>query len=255
MSSAIVRVTFLVDGFNLYHSLRQAESELGASTKWLDLRSLCTSYLYTFGKTARLERIYYFSALATYRDSSRPGSSARHSSYVECLQSSGIIPELGRFKVKYVYCRTCQQRNQHYEEKETDVAISVRLIELLLKDEADILVLVTGDTDLAPAVRTAQRLYPTKEICFAFPYKRQNSELEKMVRRHFKIHKREYRKHQLPDPFVLPGGRKIRKLPTGSSSIYRVLSPRSTGQTKRTHGKKRAGGTPPPSVSQLTWSD
>ncbi len=38
MISAKIRVSFLVDGFNLYHSLVQAESELRASTKWLDLR-------------------------------------------------------------------------------------------------------------------------------------------------------------------------------------------------------------------------
>lgn len=211
MTSAKVRVSFLVDGFNLYHSLVEAESELKVSTKWLDLRSLCSSYLYTFGKTARLESIYYFSALATHRDAHRPGSSARHSSYVECLQSTGVISELGRFKVKHVYCRTCRQNNKHYEEKETDVAISVSLLELLFKDAADTIVLVTGDTDLAPAVRTAQRLFPTKELCFAFPYKRQNSELQKMVRRHFKIKGREYVKHQLPDPVVLPSGRKISK--------------------------------------------
>ena len=96
MTAEKLRVAFLVDGFNLYHSLVQAGSDLGASTKWLDLRSLCQSYLYTLGKTARLENIFYFSALATHRDAHRPGSSARHSSYVECLRSTGIIPELGQ---------------------------------------------------------------------------------------------------------------------------------------------------------------
>ena len=211
MTSANLRVSFLLDGFNLYHSLVEAESDLKASTKWLDLRSLCSSYLYTFGKTARLESIHYFSALATHRDAYRPGSSARHRSYVECLQSTGVTVELGRFKKKHVYCGTCRQNNKHYEEKETDVAISATLLELLFRDAADIIVLVTGDTDLAPAVRTAQRLFPTKELCFAFPYKRQNSELQKMVRRHFKIRGREYLKHQLPNPVVLPGGRKITK--------------------------------------------
>ena len=33
------RVTFLVDGLNVYHSLREAAAALGGrSTKWLDLR-------------------------------------------------------------------------------------------------------------------------------------------------------------------------------------------------------------------------
>lgn len=38
------RVACLVDGFNVYHSIRDVERRVGdASAKWLDLRSLCAS--------------------------------------------------------------------------------------------------------------------------------------------------------------------------------------------------------------------
>ena len=38
------RTVFLVDGFNVYHSLRDAEADLGGvSTRWLNLRSLLSS--------------------------------------------------------------------------------------------------------------------------------------------------------------------------------------------------------------------
>jgi hypothetical protein len=50
------RTVFIIDGFNLYHSTRDASNDLGGqSTKWLDVRALCESYLYTISKTARLE--------------------------------------------------------------------------------------------------------------------------------------------------------------------------------------------------------
>jgi hypothetical protein len=40
------RVVFLVDGFNVYHSAKVAAADLGgASTLWLDLRSLLSSYI------------------------------------------------------------------------------------------------------------------------------------------------------------------------------------------------------------------
>jgi len=130
---------------------------------------------------------------------------------VRCLQANGIIAELGRFKYKTIRCHSCQTDNIHYEEKETDVAISVRMLELLFTEKADTVVLVSGDTDLAPAVRTAQQLFSTKEICFAFPYKRKNSELAKMVTCHFRIRSKQFLKHQLPDPVVLSSGRKIYK--------------------------------------------
>ena len=87
----------------------------------------------------------------------------------------------------------------------------MKLVEILLQDEADTVVLVTGDTDLAPAVRTASRMFPSKEICFAFPYKRKNKELAKLVSKHFYIRKERYLAHQFSDPVILPSGRKVAK--------------------------------------------
>lgn len=55
------RTTFIVDGFNLYHSVCQASAVLGlagAGTKWLNLRRLCESYLSLIGGEAQLEKIY-----------------------------------------------------------------------------------------------------------------------------------------------------------------------------------------------------
>jgi hypothetical protein len=52
------RVTFLVDGFNLYHSLLEASHDLGGdSTRWLDLRSLLSSYLSVFGAGAHISEL------------------------------------------------------------------------------------------------------------------------------------------------------------------------------------------------------
>jgi uncharacterized LabA/DUF88 family protein len=206
------RTTFLVDGFNLYHSARTASDDLGGqSTKWLDIRSLLSSYLPAIGADATLEVIYYFTAIASHLDSHRPGVTARHRLYIECLQAVGVVPVLGRFKFKTVHCHTSKQENPHYEEKETDVAISVKLLEVFYRDEADTVVLVTGDTDLAPAVRTASRLFAAKQICFAFPYRRKNKELARLVPRSFYIRKDRYLAHQLPDPMRLPSGRMISK--------------------------------------------
>src|SRR3989304_5712800 len=125
-----------------------------------------------------------------------------------------LMSSPGRFKYKTVHCRTCNRDNPHYEENETDVAMSVRLIEILLKDEADTVVLVTGDTDLAPAVRTAAGLFPSKQICLAFPYQPKNKELAQLVSKHFQIRKERDLAHQFPDPVVLPNGKRGSK-PTG----------------------------------------
>lgn len=62
------RVAFLVDGFNVYHSAKVAAADLGgASTLWLDLRSLLSSYISLFGRDAVLVRRPFYTRLAYIR--------------------------------------------------------------------------------------------------------------------------------------------------------------------------------------------
>ncbi len=164
------RITFLVDGFNLYHSLKEAEQHLvGQSTRWINLHSLFSSYLHLYGKNSTLEDIFYFSALAEHMDKIKAGVTDRHNKYIECLKDTGVKDVMGRFKQKYIRCKSCNTSSQHHEEKETDVAISVMLMELFKLNKCDMAVLVSGDTDLAPAIRTALRLFPDKEVAMLFP--------------------------------------------------------------------------------------
>jgi uncharacterized LabA/DUF88 family protein len=206
------KTTFLIDGFNLYHSLKRADRDLGrACTRWLDLRALCASFLYAIGNNAQIEEIYYFSALAKHLEATHPEVTQRHLKYIKCLEATGVIVELGRFKPKDSWCPHCNISSVKYEEKETDVAISVKLMELFFQNSCDTAVLVTGDTDIAPAVRTAKRFFPQKAICFLFPYRRKNNELDKLSSASFHIKKERYLKYQFPDPFPLPSGREISK--------------------------------------------
>ncbi len=210
---------FIVEGFNLYHSVKDASSDLGGeSTKWLDIRALCDSYLHLIGNGARTQGVYYFSALAHHLSSVNPGLVQRHRDFIKCLKATGVDVELARFKKKDVSFRTssdlgdlCKGVLKRHEEKETDVAIAAKLFELLVADECDTAILMTGDTDLAPACRVARRLFSDKTIGFAFPYKRKNNELAKLTSLSFNIDKRHYATHQFPDPFTLSSGGKINK--------------------------------------------
>lgn len=207
------RTIFLVDGFNLYHSLVQAQLDAGGtSAKWLNLKSLCCAFLPLVGRVsgerAFPERIYYFSAPPIHRSQ---GKQDRHTLYVRCLRATGINVELGRFKSKTRNCPLCQKKLTMHEEKETDVAIAARLFEICHSDEAESIVLVTGDTDLAPAIRTCKRLFPAKFILFAFPYRRTNSELVAIAPESFSIKRRSCLRHQFADPLVLPDGTSVAK--------------------------------------------
>jgi len=207
-----IRTVFLVDGFNLYHSVVDiARYCSGLNVRWLNISSLCGSYLHLIGKDATTESIYYFSALAYHLHD--PDVISRHETYIKCLRETGVKVQLSRFKPKTICCSHGGKITRH-EEKETDVAIASKMFEVLFNDECNSVVLITGDTDLAPAVKTARHLFPHKPIRFAFPYRRKNDELAQIASASFKIHKRSYIQHQFPDPFPLSDGTIISK-PSG----------------------------------------
>ncbi len=205
------RVSFLVDGFILYHSVVDLQRIHKTGSKWLDISQLCKSYIYLFGKDAKLESVYYFSALAHHLAPSDPGRVMRHRKYIECLKDAGIIPQLAKFKKKFFFCDNYNYKNKRHEEKETDVAISAKLFELFHKDLADTIILITGDTDLKPAVITARELFPSKTVLFGFPFQRKNNELTKIAPGSFQINQHMYEKYILSDLYILKNGKEIHK--------------------------------------------
>ena len=58
------RVTFLIDGFNLYHSIIDLGRFQNLHAEWLNIHSLCSSFLHLISKDANLAEICYFSAFA-----------------------------------------------------------------------------------------------------------------------------------------------------------------------------------------------
>jgi hypothetical protein len=109
-------------------------------------------------------------------------------------------------------CLNCVSSFNRREEKQTDVAIGAKLLELLFLDRCDTVMVVSGDTDVIPAVKTAQSLFPHKRVGFLLPYRRQNQELADLAPGlHFAIRKETYTRYQFPDPLVLPSGKTIKK--------------------------------------------
>lgn len=171
------RVTAFIDGFNLYHAVK----DLGPSynhLKWLDLKKLCA--IFAPAPTYQL-KVLYFSAFATWQ----PAAFRRHQTYVHALRAIGVIPILGRFKEKdrkfkgpfqSTYQPDESQRKVYldikwksHEEKETDVNIGIHLLLGALKDEYDRALLLSADSDLVPAVRLVRQEAPEKEIRLLVP--------------------------------------------------------------------------------------
>jgi uncharacterized LabA/DUF88 family protein len=209
------QAVFLVDGFNLYHSLRQLGKICGKQVKCLDIRrrvdvnvsKVRSAYP---GHRVAVKDIFYFSALATHLTTTDRGVVNRHRAYISALESTGVKVVLSKFKAKDVTCPQCHKEFTRHEEKETDVALGLSLVESFARG-ADAVVLVSGDSDLMPAIRCARRLFPHKKIGVAFPFNRRTTELAQAVDFSFQIQQKEVERSQFPAKVTLPDGTEIQK--------------------------------------------
>ena len=211
------RVAFLVDGFNVYHSLKQLQRMSAVQTRWLDLRKLCEAYLQavrsTVGDRADIAQVHYFSALAKHLLPTHPDVVRKHQAYIAALKSTGVNIVLSNFKEKRMICPACGNRYKRHEEKETDVAIAVRLIESFADEECDAAAIISGDTDLIPAIGAARRIYPQRKIGVGFPFLRHNNALESVCDFSFKINQRDIVRVQFAADVQLADGTFVHRPP------------------------------------------
>lgn len=153
------RVITYIDGFNLYHAVDDLKDQ---SLKWLDLWALSASLL---RENETLIGVNYFSAFATWLNEPY----ARHRVYVAALQARGVSAIMGKFKQKPRSCRACGAKWVGHEEKETDVHIAVRLVADALLNDFERAIVISADSDLAPALRVVRQHRPEKQLLVVAP--------------------------------------------------------------------------------------
>lgn len=155
MKNKIIRVSAFIDGFNLYHAIR----DLGRNDlKWLNLRDLLNHF--TTDGIHELGDIFYFSAYADWL----PDQRKRHMIYVRALRHAGVTPVMGNFKEKERKCFVCKSEWIGHEEKQSDVNLAVRLVREAYKDAFDLAFVVSCDSDLAPPIKLLREIFPKKKV-------------------------------------------------------------------------------------------
>ncbi len=167
------RVAFFIDGFNLYHSLKDNAPEC----RWLNLRKLCEHYINP--EKESIVSIFYFSAIATWQPNQEKVQ--KHMKYIERLRRENIIPILGKFKEKDIHCKVCGSNFKSHEEKRTDVNVALKIVSEAVLNNYDTGILVSGDTDMIPAIETVRNLSLNKRIGVLFPLKRFSNELKEIA--------------------------------------------------------------------------
>lgn len=184
------RTAVLVDGFNLYHGMKK---QRGRRYLWLDHVELAAR----LRPRDEIVDVRYFTALVL----DDPAGAARQQTYLDALKTGhpGVLTVVeGRYQRKRMHCRACGVDWTSYEEKETDVNIAVALVEIAASATIDTVLVVSADSDLCPAVRSARKVNPKLTIVPAFPPYRRSGELKALLPSAFTIGETKLRQSQLP---------------------------------------------------------
>ena len=169
-----------IDGYNLYFGMldeavrRGSRAEPDASYyrhMWLDIQGLAESLL---KPNQDLVLVKYF----TSPISNAKGKQERQNAYLDALRTKPKVEIIfGRFQPDRKECDHCGHPAYHPQEKKTDVNIATNLICDAIENRYDTALLVTGDSDLVPALEAVKRLTPTKRLVVVFPPNRRSIEL------------------------------------------------------------------------------
>lgn len=202
------RTAAFVDGLNLYHGLRD---EGLLKFRWLDVEgmvgSLAADVGARLGKPLDVIRVVYCTSLVRDRQAAR-----RQDVYLQALEQHCAHIEilLGSYEEKSRQCTGCGASVGFQTEKQTDVNLAVEMVKDAAKpvgQRADIQLLVTGDTDLIPAVR-AVRSYGVDVVVIAPPARgRTRESFTAIASKYLRVNRRHLRDHPLPDPVLRPTSR------------------------------------------------
>jgi uncharacterized LabA/DUF88 family protein len=176
-----IRTTFYIDGFNFYNGLKSAIRTMNPAWKqyyWIDFVEFAKQFL---SPLHELVAVKYFTA--TPLD---PGKERRQSALFKANKyRNGDAIEFikGKYYKKPIRCQgLCRQNFFIYEEKRTDVNISVEIMGDCAFDKTDLIVLISADSDLVPTLEYVIGNFPAKRLKVFFPPCRKSTDLMTLLK-------------------------------------------------------------------------
>jgi len=195
--NSVQRVSYYVDGFNLYHGLK--EHSKARKFRWLNLRSFAEGQLQP---NHVLERVIYFTSIPPWSSS----KAERHERYIAALESVDVEVVRGRFQRDEAICLgACKQLFYRYTEKLTDVHIATTILRDGVAGKFDWAYLVSGDADQAPTIRTLKVMAPSTNVRVLFPPRRNSTELSQVATEFTPLGYRAFKPHQFPSKMTVNG--------------------------------------------------
>jgi hypothetical protein len=195
------RVMFYVDGFNLYFGMLEAGL---SDLKWLNIMGLCSSFM---SADQELVGVKYF----TSNIKNDPPKEKRQRTFLSAIEHTGVRIIRGKYEDKDVECGDCGKIWQRSNEKMTDVNIATQLILDAIDDRYDLAILITGDSDIVPAINIVNNRYSPKFVSVFFPPHRSNVSVQDAAHGWQVLGRKRLKDYQLPDTIELEDGFVIEK--------------------------------------------
>jgi uncharacterized LabA/DUF88 family protein len=160
-----------IDGFNFYNGLVASNWK---QYFWLDMVSLANEMLGSLAKKPTLNNVYYFSA-PPYMHVGKEKRQRRF--FTANQQNSQFKLVLGHHKDKSKNCYSCGTKIAMSEEKQTDVNIALKMLGCAAKDECNLSILVSGDTDMIPIIKAIKDIKSAHQVMIFFPPSRKTHEM------------------------------------------------------------------------------
>jgi len=171
-----VRTSIYIDGFNLYYG---ALKDRGAGFRWLDLGQFCRQLLPAKNS---IVRIRYFTAPVSQRNTADLGP-VHQQTYLRALATvPNLSIHLGRFLVKSTRMWNANPPPNTVEvikteEKGSDVNLATYLLRDGFKDEYDVAIVISNDSDLTAPIRILRQEFG-KDVGVCSPYSKASFELK-----------------------------------------------------------------------------
>ncbi len=144
----MANVRTYIDGFNLYHAIAALKDN---TLKWLNLVELSKGLA---RQGDNLEQVHFFTAILNWDHKKQQ----RHRNYIAALRATGVFVHEGEFKTNDRKCWAMDRFCSVREEKQTDVAIAVKMVADAMNGGLERAILVTADTDQIPTVKLVEQM-------------------------------------------------------------------------------------------------
>ena len=162
------RVIVYVDGFNFYYGLKNHGWE---KYYWLDMVKFFEKFM---RPNQELVAVKYFSAKPTDIEKGK-----RQDAFFQAnRQNLKFKLFLGKYLKKEIECFKCHHIIRTHEEKESDVRFATQIVADAYRQNCDVAIIVSADSDMIPAIELSYEV--NHKILIYFPPRQYSSNLAAM---------------------------------------------------------------------------